>query len=152
MKSHITLFLDSRLHFCSSHVSHCDRKLKYGEMVIGEKKMKISVATAFNVQLWRAMEAEITTLQRKMQNWVSGLRSEVVEKSLVQRTAEGKEKIAFPGYCVLWRWIAGWDKWVQTRTHWLSEHLLRGNSFPVLQSWARVCKTGKELVNTNSNN
>lgn len=38
---------------------------------------------------------------------ICGLRSDAVGKSLVQRAAEGGEKIAFPGYCVLWKWIAG---------------------------------------------
>lgn len=36
-----------------------------------------------------------------------GLWSETMGKSLVERTVEGKEEIAFPGYIVLWKRIAG---------------------------------------------
>lgn len=44
------------------------KKLKPGEMVSEEKKMKALVTTDFSLQRWRAREAEITATQRAMQN------------------------------------------------------------------------------------
>lgn len=125
------------------------QKLKHGEMVSG-KKMKALVITAFSVQLWGAMEAEITAIQRVKQN------SEAVVCGVKQWASRswrglsrGEEKShLWTVWCCGRRWQGETNECRQEPSQRESEHLLRGSSFSALQSSAWVCKPGRELLET----
>lgn len=115
-----------------------------------EKKMKALVITAFSVQLWGAMEAEITAIQRVKQN------SEAVVCGVKQWASRswrglsrGEEKSHLRTvWCCGSRWRGETNECRQEPSQRESEHLLRGSSFSALQSSAWVFKPGKELLET----